>query len=60
MKLTPIGPFFLCRLIVTGSVYLLLGFLYQRFVVGAKGLEQIPNFTFWMNFGSLQAVSLLS
>ena len=51
---------FLRRLIVTGSVYLLLGFLYQRFVVGAKGLEQIPNYTFWTNFGSLQAVSLLS
>lgn len=51
--------FFLCRLLVTGSVYLTLGFLYQRYIVGAQGLEQIPNYTFWSNFGSLQAVSRL-
>ncbi|XP_078374077.1 uncharacterized protein LOC144657598 [Oculina patagonica] len=31
-------------LIVVGSVCLILGFLYQRFVVGAQGLEQIPNY----------------
>ncbi|XP_020626341.1 cation-dependent mannose-6-phosphate receptor-like [Orbicella faveolata] len=49
------GSIFLIILIVTGSVYLSLGFLYQRYVVGAKGLEQIPNYTFWSNFGSLQA-----
>lgn len=51
--------YFLCRLIVVGSVYLILGFLYQRFAVGAQGLEQIPNYGFWKDFGSLQAVSSL-
>jgi hypothetical protein len=39
------------------SVYLVLGFLYQRFVAGAKGLEQIPNYGMWKSFGNLQAVS---
>jgi cation-dependent mannose-6-phosphate receptor len=45
-------------LIVLFSVvvaYLLFGFLYQRFVVGAKGMEQIPNFTFWRKVGNLSA-----
>ena len=42
-----------------GSIYLILGFLYQRFIVGAKGMEQIPNYKFWRDFGSLQAVSFL-
>ena len=46
-----------CSLIVLGSAYLLLGFLYQRYVAGAKGLEQIPNYDFWRDCGSLQAVS---
>ncbi|CAN7987132.1 unnamed protein product [Ixodes hexagonus] len=39
---------------VLGS-YLLLGFMYKRIVMGAKGLEQIPNYSFWKDFGSLQA-----
>ncbi|XP_065285199.2 cation-dependent mannose-6-phosphate receptor-like isoform X2 [Dermacentor albipictus] len=39
---------------VAGS-YLLLGFLYKRIVVGAKGLEQIPNYSFWKDCGNLQA-----
>ncbi|ESO82350.1 hypothetical protein LOTGIDRAFT_134805 [Lottia gigantea] len=45
-------------LIVMASVialYLLLGFLYQRFVLHAKGMEQIPNYAFWQDFGNLQA-----
>ena len=50
---------FCCRLIGVGSIYLILGFLYQRLVVGAKGMEQIPNYNFWRDFGSLQAVSFL-
>lgn len=37
------------------TVYLVGGFLYQRFIVGSKGLEQIPNFHFWKDFGNLQA-----
>ncbi|ELU12794.1 hypothetical protein CAPTEDRAFT_127669 [Capitella teleta] len=37
------------------ACYLLGGFIYQRFVVGAKGMEQIPNYSFWQDFGNLQA-----
>lgn len=49
------GSIMLIILIVVGTVYLLLGFLYQRYIAGAKGLEQIPNYDFWRDFGSLQA-----
>ncbi|MBN3301989.1 MPRD protein, partial [Amia calva] len=34
------------------SVYLVGGFLYQRLVVGAKGAEQFPNYTFWQEIGN--------
>ncbi|KAJ8287817.1 hypothetical protein COCON_G00004760 [Conger conger] len=37
------------------AVYLIGGFLYQRLVVGAKGVEQFPNYTFWQEFGNLTA-----
>ena len=40
-----------------GVIYLILEMLYQRFMVGAKGLEQIPNYLMWREFGTLQAVS---
>ncbi|KAL8597674.1 hypothetical protein ACOMHN_012641 [Nucella lapillus] len=36
-------------------VYLIAGGLYQRFILGAKGIEQIPNYEFWKDFGNLQA-----
>lgn len=36
-------------------VYLIGGFLYQRVVVGAKGLEQFPNYAFWVEVGNLTA-----
>ena len=39
-------------------MYFIGGFLYKRFVLGAKGLEQIPNYKFWEDFGNLQAVSI--
>jgi hypothetical protein len=45
--------------IVVVILYGLLGFLYQRLVLGAKGKEQIPNYSFWQDFGNLQAVSLI-
>ncbi|GAB1599778.1 cation-dependent mannose-6-phosphate receptor-like [Argonauta hians] len=40
-----------------GSVvaYFVIGFLYMRFVLEAKGLEQIPNYEFWRDFGNLVA-----
>ncbi|XP_053288887.1 cation-dependent mannose-6-phosphate receptor isoform X1 [Pleuronectes platessa] len=37
------------------AVYLIGGFLYQRLIVGAKGMEQFPNFAFWVEFGNLTA-----
>lgn len=49
----------MCRFACVVVVYLLAGALYQRFVHGAKGLEQLPNYEFWKDFGNLQAVSIL-
>ncbi|KAL4616745.1 cation-dependent mannose-6-phosphate receptor [Arapaima gigas] len=37
------------------AVYLIGGFLYQRLVVGAKGMDQFPNYCFWQEFGNLTA-----
>ncbi|XP_018591690.1 cation-dependent mannose-6-phosphate receptor [Scleropages formosus] len=37
------------------AVYLISGFLYQRLVVGAKGMEQFPNYAFWQEIGNLTA-----
>ncbi|XP_017328863.1 cation-dependent mannose-6-phosphate receptor [Ictalurus punctatus] len=37
------------------SVYLISGFLYQRLIVGAKGVEQFPNYGFWTEIGNLSA-----
>lgn len=40
---------FLCAVFA----YLVGGFMYMRFVLGAKGYEQIPNYGFWQDFGNL-------
>lgn len=37
------------------AVYLIGGFLYQRLVVGAKGMEQFPNYSFWVEVGNMTA-----
>ncbi|XP_040900233.1 cation-dependent mannose-6-phosphate receptor [Toxotes jaculatrix] len=37
------------------AVYLIGGFLYQRLIVGAKGMEQLPNYAFWVEVGNLSA-----
>ncbi|XP_061574410.1 cation-dependent mannose-6-phosphate receptor [Cololabis saira] len=37
------------------TVYLVGGFLYQRLIVGAKGMEQFPNYAFWVEVGNLTA-----
>lgn len=50
-----VGSILLIVLFSVGSVYLFVGFLYSRFVLGAKGLEQIPNYEFWKDFGNLQS-----
>ncbi len=38
-------------------VAMAIGFLYKRFVVGAKGWEQVPLLEFYQEFGNLEAVS---
>nr|XP_048300267.1 cation-dependent mannose-6-phosphate receptor [Myodes glareolus]XP_048300268.1 cation-dependent mannose-6-phosphate receptor [Myodes glareolus] len=37
------------------AVYVMGGFLYQRLVVGAKGMEQFPHLAFWQDLGNLVA-----
>ncbi|KFV96530.1 Cation-dependent mannose-6-phosphate receptor [Fulmarus glacialis] len=37
------------------AIYIIGGFLYQRLVVGAKGMEQFPHFAFWQDLGNLVA-----
>lgn len=49
------GSIFLIVVFCCLSVYILGGFLYQRLVVGAKGVEQFPNYTFWSEIGNLSA-----
>lgn len=51
---------YFCYSFFTGlAAYLIIGAAYQRFVAGAKGIDQIPHLSFWQDFGNLQAVSLL-
>ena len=50
-----VGSILVIVFIVVVILYGLLGFLYQRLVLGAKGKEQIPNYSFWQDFGNLQA-----
>ncbi|TNN81129.1 Cation-dependent mannose-6-phosphate receptor [Liparis tanakae] len=37
------------------AIYLIGGFLYQRLIVGAKGMEQFPNYAFWVEVGNMSA-----
>nr|XP_055065566.1 cation-dependent mannose-6-phosphate receptor [Misgurnus anguillicaudatus] len=37
------------------SAYITGGFIYQRLVVGAKGVDQFPNYAFWSEIGNLSA-----
>ncbi|CAI9601426.1 unnamed protein product [Staurois parvus] len=50
-----VGSILLIVVCVLVAVYIIGGFLYKRFVVGAKGIEQFPNITFWQEFGNLVA-----
>jgi len=47
-----------CSMACFVALYLIGGFLYMRLMRKAKGLNQIPNYDFWRDFGALQAVSL--
>jgi hypothetical protein len=48
----------MCRFFVVIAVYIVVGLIYKRCVTQAKGLEQIPNYSFWRDFGNLEAVSV--
>ncbi|XP_075468683.1 cation-dependent mannose-6-phosphate receptor [Ascaphus truei] len=50
-----VGSVLLIVFAVLVAVYIIGGFLYQRFGVGAKGMEQFPNISFWQEFGNLVA-----
>lgn len=50
-----VGSILLIVFAVLVGIYIIGGFLYQRFVVGAKGMEQFPNITFWKELGNLVA-----
>ena len=41
-------------------IAMVLGLLYKRFLVGAKGWEQVPLIGWYREFGNLQAVSINS
>ncbi|XP_077064886.1 cation-dependent mannose-6-phosphate receptor [Siphateles boraxobius] len=49
------GSIFLIVVFSCLAVYVTGGFLYQRLVVGAKGVEQFPNYAFWSQIGNLSA-----
>ncbi|KAM8821024.1 cation-dependent mannose-6-phosphate receptor [Eudromia elegans] len=50
-----VGSILLIILVSLIAVYIIAGFLYQRLVVGAKGMEQFPHFAFWQDLGNLMA-----
>lgn len=50
-----VGAILLITLAVLVAIYIIGGFLYQRLVVGAKGMEQFPHLAFWQDLGNLVA-----
>ncbi|NXW49928.1 MPRD protein, partial [Nyctiprogne leucopyga] len=50
-----VGSILLITFVSLIAVYIIGGFLYQRLVVGAKGMEQFPHFAFWQDLGNLVA-----
>ncbi|XP_030090951.1 cation-dependent mannose-6-phosphate receptor [Serinus canaria] len=50
-----VGSILLITFVSLIAVYIIGGFLYQRLIVGAKGMEQIPHFAFWQDLGNLVA-----
>ncbi|XP_072106714.1 cation-dependent mannose-6-phosphate receptor-like [Mobula birostris] len=49
------GSVLLILFVTLLSIYLLGGFLYQRLVLKAKGMDQFPNHSFWQEVGNLTA-----
>ena len=50
-------PCSLACLVVIWMIAMGIGFLYKRFIVGAKGWEQVPLLKYYREFGNLEAVS---
>ncbi|XP_072033863.1 cation-dependent mannose-6-phosphate receptor-like isoform X2 [Amphiura filiformis] len=49
------GSIFCIILLTVIVAYIFFGFVYNRFILGAKGLEQFPNVAFWRDLGNLEA-----
>ncbi|XP_014673518.1 PREDICTED: cation-dependent mannose-6-phosphate receptor-like [Priapulus caudatus] len=49
------GSIFVIIFFTVVGIYLLVGISYQRFVMGARGMEQMPNLSFWQSLGNLIA-----
>ncbi|XP_027216375.2 cation-dependent mannose-6-phosphate receptor [Penaeus vannamei] len=45
-----VGSLFLLLLLIFICVYLTVGYLYRRYVIGARGIELLPHLSFWMDF----------
>lgn len=51
-----LGSFLLLLFLVLVLTYLLVGYLYRRCVVGARGIELMPHLSFWREFPYLVQV----
>lgn len=45
-----LGSFLLLLLLLAIIMYLLIGYIYRRFVIGARGIELFPHLSFWRDF----------
>ncbi|KAK3852146.1 hypothetical protein Pcinc_041251 [Petrolisthes cinctipes] len=45
-----VGSFMLLLLVIAVGVYLVVGYLYRRLIIGARGIELLPHISFWMDF----------
>ncbi|XP_063871337.1 cation-dependent mannose-6-phosphate receptor-like [Scylla paramamosain] len=45
-----LGSFLLLLLLLAIFIYLLVGYVYRRFVIGARGIELFPHLSFWRDF----------
>lgn len=51
-----LGSFLLLLLLLAVITYLLIGYTYRRFVIGARGIELFPHLSFWRDFPFLVQV----
>lgn len=50
--------FVLFSLLAVACGYFIIGFLYKRYVLGARGAQQIPNYLFWIRVSHAVQVML--